>query len=121
ESELIILDEPPLGIDHSGIREFLALIRQPSRQQGLTVLLSSHHLHQVQQVCDRVSIFVEGRLLVQGNIKTLARKLFDEESYLISVSLKYPLPDPVSYRIDLLQLPGVKQVEIAENTKIGRA
>ncbi|HLU90010.1 MAG TPA: ABC transporter ATP-binding protein [Cyclobacteriaceae bacterium] len=116
EPEVIILDEPTLGIDPSGIREFLALIRQLSRQQGLTVLLSSHHLHQVQQVCDRVGIFVEGRLLVQGNIKSLARKLFDEESYLISVSLKNPLPDPVSYRIDLLQLPGVKQVEIAENT-----
>lgn len=116
EPEVIILDEPTLGIDPSGIREFLTLIRQLSKEQGLTVLLSSHHLHQVQQVCDRVGIFVEGRLLVQGNIKTLARELFGEESYVISVSLKNPLPHLENYRNELLQLPGVKQVEISENT-----
>src|SRR5690606_30951892 len=105
EPEVIILDEPTLGIDPSGIREFLSLIRQLSRQQGLTVLLSSHHLHQVQQVCDRVGIFVEGKLLVKGNIETLARALFDEQSYVISVSLKNPLPHLENYRNELLQLP----------------
>jgi len=116
EPEVIILDEPTLGIDPSGIREFLVLIRQLSRQQGLTVLLSSHHLHQVQQVCDRVGIFVEGKLLVQGTLKSLARDLFDQESYAVSVRLKHPLP-PSWERLDALrQLPGIKQVEIKETT-----
>src|SRR5690606_3790889 len=49
--EVIILDEPTLGIDPKGVREFLELIKQLSEEEGLTVLLSSHHLHQVQQVC----------------------------------------------------------------------
>src|SRR5690606_10026796 len=45
--EVIILDEPTLGIDPSGVQAFLTLIKQLSHQQGLTVLLSSHHLHHV--------------------------------------------------------------------------
>ena len=77
EPEIIILDEPTLGIDPEGVREFLELIVSLSRDQGITVLLSSHHLHQVQQVCDRVGIFVEGKLLAEGNIEVLSQKLFD--------------------------------------------
>src|SRR5690606_25646301 len=71
--EVIILDEPTLGIDPSGVQAFLTLIKQLSHQQGLTVLLSSHHLHHVQQVCDRVGIFVDGKLLVEGNIASLSK------------------------------------------------
>jgi ABC-2 type transport system ATP-binding protein len=52
--ELIILDEPTLGIDPTGVKEFLELIASLQKEHGLTVLLSSHHLHHVQQVCDRV-------------------------------------------------------------------
>ncbi|HBT84907.1 MAG TPA: ABC transporter ATP-binding protein [Porphyromonadaceae bacterium] len=76
DPEVIILDEPTLGIDPSGIRDFLGLIVSLSREEGITVLFSSHHLHQVQQVCDRVGIFVKGRLLAQGDIASLARQLF---------------------------------------------
>ena len=52
--EIIILDEPTSGIDPAGVQEFIELIRQLSRKEGLTVLFSSHHLDQVQKVCDRV-------------------------------------------------------------------
>jgi len=61
--EVIILDEPTTGIDPAGVREFMELIHQLSREHGLTVLFSSHHLNQVQQVCDRVGIFGGGKLL----------------------------------------------------------
>lgn len=61
--EIIILDEPTSGIDPAGVREFMDLILQLSKEKGLTVLFSSHHLHQVQQVCDRVGIFGNGKLL----------------------------------------------------------
>ncbi len=116
EPEVIILDEPTLGIDPSGIREFLALIRQLSREQGLTVLLSSHHLHQVQQVCDRVGIFVDGKLLVEGNIETLARNLFEEETYEVSVRLKNPLPESWEHEQALRVLPGVSAIRILDKT-----
>ena len=74
--ELIILDEPTLGIDPTGVKEFLELIASLKKEQGLTVLLSSHHLHHVQQVCDRVGIFVKGKLLASGDLPTLAAELF---------------------------------------------
>ena len=60
--EVIILDEPTLGIDPKGVQEFLELIIKLSKEEGHTVLLSSHHLHQIQEVCDRVGLFVSGRL-----------------------------------------------------------
>jgi ABC-2 type transport system ATP-binding protein len=83
--EVIILDEPTLGIDPKGIREFLELIVGLSREDGITVLFSSHDLHQVQQVCDRVGLFVGGRLLAEGDIQTLSKKLFTRSPYIIEV------------------------------------
>jgi len=86
--EVIILDEPTLGIDPIGVREFLELIVALSREEQITVLLSSHHLHQVQQVCDRVGIFVAGRLLAEGRVADLSRALFsDQEPYIINVGI----------------------------------
>lgn len=87
--EVIILDEPTLGIDPQGVREFLDLIVQLSREDGLTVLLSSHHLHQVQQVCDRVGLFVEGKLLAEGNISQLSAKLFPDETFTVTIKVRF--------------------------------
>ncbi|MCS7261307.1 MAG: ABC transporter ATP-binding protein, partial [Anaerolineae bacterium] len=53
--QLVILDEPTQGLDPEGAREFLNIIRG-LKQDGITVLLSSHLLHQVQAVCDRVGL-----------------------------------------------------------------
>lgn len=63
--EIIILDEPTSGIDPAGVQDFMNLILQLSREEGLTVLLSSHLLNQVQQVCDRVGLFGGGKLLAE--------------------------------------------------------
>jgi len=87
--EVIILDEPTLGIDPSGIREFLDLIVKLSREDGITVLFSSHHLHQVQQVCDRVGIFVQGRLLAEGNITSLAGQLFSGSAFSVEARITF--------------------------------
>lgn len=83
--EVIILDEPTLGIDPEGVREFLDLIQRLSRDEGLTVLLSSHHLHQVQKICDRVGLFVHGQMLAQGDMKSLADQLFSDTTFVITV------------------------------------
>jgi ABC-2 type transport system ATP-binding protein len=85
--EVIILDEPTSGVDPKGVREFLELIVELSRDEGLTVLFASHNLHQVQQVCDRVGIFVNGRLLGEGNIHTLAQQLFKDHPYVVEATL----------------------------------
>ncbi|WP_018626926.1 ABC transporter ATP-binding protein [Niabella aurantiaca] len=108
QPEVIVLDEPTLGIDPSGVKDFLALIKQLSRQQGLTVLLSSHHLHQVQQVCDRVGIFVGGKLLAEGNIDTLAGNLFASEPFAVEVTVKDLVP--ADLETALLQIETIKKV-----------
>lgn len=113
--EIIILDEPTLGIDPSGVRDFLALIRQLSRQQGITVLLSSHHLHQVQQVCDRVGIFVGGKLIAQGNHEQLSQQAFAGQQYEVEITTREPLPAAWPAKEALLQMPGVKKVEATGN------
>jgi ABC-2 type transport system ATP-binding protein len=87
DPEVIILDEPTLGIDPSGVREFMELIVSLSREQGITVLFCSHHLHQVQQVCDRVGIFVKGRLIAEGNIEKLSKNLFAGSPFIIEVGI----------------------------------
>jgi len=85
--EIIVLDEPTLGIDPKGVKEFLDLIVQLSREEGLTVLLSSHHLHQVQQVCDRVGLFVSGKLIDEGDIASLSTRLFSGEPFIIEAGV----------------------------------
>jgi len=87
--EVIILDEPTLGLDPNGMREFLDLIVRLSREEGLTVLFSSHDLHQVQKVCDRVGLFVKGRLIAEGDIHSLSAKLFKKSPYIIKAIVTF--------------------------------
>ncbi len=89
DPEIIILDEPTLGLDPSGIKEFLELIAGLSKEEGLTVLFSSHDLHQVQKVCDRVGLFVNGRLLAEGNVESLSRELFKKSPFIIEAEVNY--------------------------------
>lgn len=114
--EVIILDEPTLGIDPSGVKDFLALIRQLSRQQGITVLLSSHHLHQVQQVCDRVGIFVGGKLIAQGNREQLSQQAFAGQQYEVLITTREVIPAAWPPKEALQQWPSVKAVALAGHT-----
>ena len=93
--EIIILDEPTSGIDPKGVREFLELIAELRNEEGLTVLFSSHNLHQVQQACDRVGLFVNGKLLAEGDIISLSKKLFSENLYKIEAGIDQINPDEI--------------------------
>jgi ABC-2 type transport system ATP-binding protein len=75
DPSVVVLDEPTTAIDPAGVAEVLALIRSIARDRGAAVLLSSHLLHQVQQVCDRVAIFVSGRVVAQGTARRLAEQI----------------------------------------------
>jgi ABC-2 type transport system ATP-binding protein len=74
QPEILILDEPTTSIDPEGVAEMLALIRNLAEDRHVTVLLSSHLLHQVQAVCDRVAIFIRGTVVAQGAPHELASK-----------------------------------------------
>jgi ABC-2 type transport system ATP-binding protein len=84
----IILDEPTLGIDPDGAIRILELIKDLNRDQGLTVLLSSHQLQQVQQICNRVGIIVKGKLIVQGEMDELGKAILKGRNwnFLLDVS-----------------------------------
>src|SRR5215813_6074042 len=69
--ELIILDEPTNGLDPQGIQETRELIRRLRNEFKLTVLLSSHLLTEIEQLCNRVGIIHEGRLLYEGGPEAL--------------------------------------------------
>ncbi|MEI8308347.1 MAG: ABC transporter ATP-binding protein [Chloroflexales bacterium] len=68
--ELIILDEPTNGLDPAGTVEIRDLIRELAAD-GRTILLCSHLLHEVEQLCGRVAILKEGRLIAQGTVNEL--------------------------------------------------
>lgn len=70
DPDLLVLDEPTNGLDPAGMVEVRDLIRGLS-QSGHTVLLSSHLLHEVEQVCDSVAILSKGRLIAQGSVQEL--------------------------------------------------
>ncbi|HEY8498563.1 MAG TPA: ABC transporter ATP-binding protein [Limnochordales bacterium] len=84
---IVILDEPTLGIDPQGVEEVLQLIARLSREERVTVLLSSHLLHQVQRICHRVGIFVAGRLIAQGPVEELARQLAGSAPLVLEVGV----------------------------------
>ena len=74
DPQLIILDEPTVGIDPEGVRQLIELIKTLSHEDGRTLMISSHQLFQMQQVCDRVGIFFEGKLVACGTIDELASR-----------------------------------------------
>lgn len=83
DPEIIIMDEPTLGIDPSGMRELTALIRELSVKDGRTILISSHELYQIQEISDRVGIFVKGRMIACGRIDELGQQLQNEGLYMV--------------------------------------
>jgi ABC-2 type transport system ATP-binding protein len=74
DPKLLILDEPTLGLDPDGVNKMLDLISSLNRERGITVMLSSHQLEQVQRICHRVGIMIKGRLVALGTIEELARR-----------------------------------------------
>jgi ABC-2 type transport system ATP-binding protein len=101
--QVAILDEPTLGLDPEAAQEFLELIRTLKRD-GLTVLLASHLLHQVQSVCDRVGLFHRGRMVLEGTVDELRERVLGG-AYRIHVQARGPGMERV-----LAEVPGVARV-----------
>jgi ABC-2 type transport system ATP-binding protein len=73
QPRLLILDEPATGLDPAGMRDMRALIQRLAGE-GITVLLSSHQLPEVQELCDRVAIVESGRVVYEGALADLRRQ-----------------------------------------------
>ena len=92
DPDILILDEPTTAIDPLGVVEILDLLRALVRERGITILLSSHLLNQVQSVCDRIGIFAGGRLIGQGTMAELATRFGDGVGHL---EVGFDVSDPV--------------------------
>lgn len=92
DPKVMILDEPTIGLDPAGINEMLDLIADLARKDNRTVLISSHQLYQIQKICDRVGIFVKGKLLAAGPINTLGDKVFEGQPLTLEINAE-PVDD----------------------------
>jgi ABC-2 type transport system ATP-binding protein len=68
QPELLILDEPSDGLDPEGIHEMRHTILRLHRELGLTILLSSHYLNEVEQLCSRIAVLNQGRMVFEGTL-----------------------------------------------------
>ena len=108
DPKVVIMDEPTLGIDPEGMRELMTLIRGLAEDDKRTILISSHQLYQIQQICDRVGLFVEGRLIACGRIDELAGQMRREGHYALEAAA---FPDDSGFEELLRSLGNVEQVE----------
>ena len=90
--KVMFLDEPTLGLDPDGAMKLVELIQSLNQERRMTVLLSSHNLHQVQKISHRVGIMIRGKMVAEGSIDALAREKFglgDEQYSLEEIYMKY--------------------------------
>jgi ABC-2 type transport system ATP-binding protein len=102
-AEIAILDEPTSGLDPQSTSEFLDLIRD-LKADGVTVLISSHLLDQVQRICDRVALFQAGRIALLGSVDELARNVLGG-GFTVDVEA-----DGEGLEAKLKAIPGVRSV-----------
>jgi ABC-2 type transport system ATP-binding protein len=106
DPKLLLLDEPTAGVDPIGSRDIRDLILQ-LKKMGKTVLLCSHLLEQVQEICDRISVLNLGKIILEGNVQQL---ISDQRRLSITVE---DLPDAGRSRVeDAVRATGGKVVNI---------
>ncbi len=76
--KIAFLDEPTLGLDPKGKTELLDMFKRISRESGVTILLLTHELHDVERICDRVGIMIGGKMVALGSIGELRSKKGEE-------------------------------------------
>jgi ABC-2 type transport system ATP-binding protein len=92
DSKVAFLDEPTLGLDPDATNRMIALIESLCQEKQMTILLSSHMLHQVQKICHRIGIMIKGKMVAQGAMDQLAQEKFGvgKETYTLEeIYMKY--------------------------------
>lgn len=74
---LLLLDEPLSGLDPEGVEVLLKLFRHLADNEGVTVVLSSHHLREVQHICDQVGLIDQGKTILEGEVEPLLQEAGD--------------------------------------------
>jgi len=114
EPRVAIFDEPTSGIDPEGTDQVLNLIHEMARQK-VTVLISSHQLHQVQKICTQVGIFSKGKLMASGSVDKLGREALRKGQFNIILPVAQ-LTEVL--REEVMKLPSVVDIETKENSTV---
>lgn len=106
--KVAFLDEPTSGIDPEGVNQLLDLIAKIAREHGMTIIISSHQLQQVQRICSHVGIMVKGKMVVEGSLDQLSRDISEGGRFKVEVQLS----EITSALVDSIrQIDGVIEVE----------
>jgi ABC-2 type transport system ATP-binding protein len=109
DPQVVFLDEPTLGLDPAGQRQVLALVRRITAERGATVLLSTHLLAEVEEVCSRVLILNRGRLAAEGTVSEISRRAAAPRSARMRVAAE----DVERATVALVGSGGIEHVEAA--------
>lgn len=109
EPEVIIMDEPTVGIDPQSRSHILEMVRKLNKEKGLTVLYTSHYMEEVERLCDRVYIMDHGKIIASGTKEELKSILSSEETVLIELDRPYP-----EFFKELQSLDTIKQASETE-------
>lgn len=82
--QLIILDEPTNGLDPSGIKKIRELLIKLVKENGISIIVSSHNLFEIEQMCSYVCLLNKGNLLYQGDMDNLLKKYKRDNVYFIT-------------------------------------
>ena len=106
--KVVFLDEPTLGLDPVGTREIRELILDLKNRQGLTVVMTSHILSEIQLTCDRIGIINRGKLVLKETMENLNHVMTGAEDRRIDFKLTKVTPDLIK---DIEAIEGVKDVK----------
>lgn len=120
--ELLILDEPTNGLDPSGIHEMRELIKSMPQQYGITVLVSSHLLGEVEQMAHKVGIIREGRMVFQDTIDNLRLQAQHDIELVVSepdsaIWIARDLGQTGTLQGGIMTFPGMKDPQVAHLVK----
>jgi ABC-2 type transport system ATP-binding protein len=109
DPEILFLDEPTIGLDlvaKARVREFLAMV---NRERGVTVLLTTHDLSDIERLCRRLLIIDHGRVIYDGGLEALIERYGEERTLIVD------LEEPA----EPIQVPGARVVRVEARTSCG--
>jgi ABC-2 type transport system ATP-binding protein len=108
--KVLFMDEPTVGLDVDAAHAVRDIIRELNRS-GCTILLTTHYMLEAEELCDRIALISEGRIVAEGTAAQLKAQVKSEEAILIDGQLATPLRDRLG------RLPGVLGVAQGEGSQ----
>lgn len=106
--ELVFLDEPTIGLDLVSREEIRQILAELNREQGATIILSSHDMEDIENTCRRLLILSEGKLLYDGDLVALRARIFEKRA--IELHLEPQAPAPTAQALSALEAHGAQLV-----------